>query len=61
MYPVRFEALTVAIMKVAVFWDVSPRSVLEIDRRFRVTASITLECTALYQISSSSHEVMIAR
>jgi hypothetical protein len=31
----RFEILTVTSMKMAVFWDVAPCSLIDIDRRFR--------------------------
>jgi hypothetical protein len=32
---VRFQVLTATSMKVTVFWDVAPRSLIEIDRHFR--------------------------
>jgi threonine/homoserine efflux transporter RhtA len=32
---VRIQVLTGAIMKIIVFWDVTPCSLLESDRRFR--------------------------
>jgi hypothetical protein len=32
---VRFQVLTATSMKLAVFWDLSPCSLLDIDRRFR--------------------------
>jgi hypothetical protein len=34
-YVVRFQLLTVASMKMTVFWDVTPCSLVEIDQRFR--------------------------
>jgi hypothetical protein len=32
---VRFQVLTVTSVKMIAFWDIAPRSVVEIDRRFR--------------------------
>jgi hypothetical protein len=32
---VRFQLLTAASMKMTVFWDISPYSLVEVDRRFR--------------------------
>jgi hypothetical protein len=32
---VRFQVLTEASMKMNVFWDVGPYSLVEVDRRFR--------------------------
>jgi hypothetical protein len=31
----RFQVLTAASVKVAIFWDIAPSSLVEIDRRFR--------------------------
>jgi hypothetical protein len=33
----RFQVLAAASMKVTVFWDVAPRSLVEINRRFKGT------------------------
>jgi hypothetical protein len=32
---VRFQALTAANVKMTAFWDIEPRSLVEVDRRFR--------------------------
>jgi hypothetical protein len=37
LFFVTFQGLTAAIMKITVFWDVVPCSLVEIDRRFRGT------------------------
>jgi hypothetical protein len=37
MYPVSFEVLAAANMKMAVFWIVAPCSLVEVYRRFRGT------------------------
>jgi hypothetical protein len=37
---VRFEVLTAASTKMAVFWAVAPCSLIEVNRRFRDAASI---------------------
>jgi hypothetical protein len=34
-YKVRFQVLTAASLKMAVFWVVAPRSLVEVYRRFR--------------------------
>jgi hypothetical protein len=36
----RFQALAATNMKVTIFWDVTPYSLVETDRRFGDTASI---------------------
>jgi hypothetical protein len=38
--PVRFEVLTAASMKMAVFWVVAPRNLVEVYRRFRGTCCL---------------------
>jgi hypothetical protein len=35
LYALRFQVLMAASMKVTVFWNVAPCSLIEIDRRFR--------------------------
>jgi hypothetical protein len=35
---VRFQVLTAASMKFRIFWDVAPKSQVEVGRRFRGTA-----------------------
>jgi hypothetical protein len=49
---VRFQVLTVARMIVAVFWDVAPCSLVEIDLRFRGAYSKTIACCKLLQKAS---------
>jgi hypothetical protein len=39
-YVVIFQVLTAANMKMAVFWDVAPSSLVEICRRFRASYSL---------------------
>jgi hypothetical protein len=34
-YIVRFQVLTAASMKMSIFWDVAPRSLVEVYRRFK--------------------------
>jgi hypothetical protein len=36
-YYVRLKVLTVACTKMTVFWDMAPCSLIEVDRRFRLT------------------------
>jgi hypothetical protein len=36
-----FEVLTAAIMKISVFWDITPCSPLKVNRRFRGTSLAT--------------------
>jgi hypothetical protein len=40
LYGVRFQVLTVMSMKMTVFWDVTPYSLVDIDRRFRGTCCL---------------------
>jgi hypothetical protein len=42
IYFVRFQVLTAPSMKLAVFWDVAPCNLVEIDRRFKGAASIII-------------------
>jgi hypothetical protein len=39
IHNVRFQVLTMVSMKFRVFWDVAPCTHIEVDRRFRGTAS----------------------
>jgi hypothetical protein len=56
---VRYQVLTAASVKVTVFWDIAPCSLVEIDRRFRRTIalmmmeaeSISEESVYLYEIT----------
>jgi hypothetical protein len=44
---VRFQVLTAASMKMAVFWDVAQCSLVEIDRRFRGLTAFVIRAIAL--------------
>jgi hypothetical protein len=37
---VRFQVITATSMKIAIFWDVAPCSLVDADRRFRGTYSL---------------------
>jgi hypothetical protein len=47
---VRFQVLTAASMKMTVFWDVAPCSMVDTDRRFRVAYCVNHQGTALKSV-----------
>jgi hypothetical protein len=52
---VRFQVLAAAIMKMAVFWDVAPCSLVEVYRRLRVVCDVI----ALMMEAASSSETSV--
>jgi hypothetical protein len=58
---VRFDVLTVAIMKLTVFWDIAQCSLVEVDRHFRGAYCLNhpRDYTALYPRRLSSLGVVI--
>jgi hypothetical protein len=52
---VRFQVLTAATMKVTVFWDIAPCSLVQIDRRFK-GVSLMMELVSLSETSANFHE-----
>jgi hypothetical protein len=52
-FMVRFQVLAATSMKMAVFWDVAPCSLLDTDRRYRVATS---QKTAIFSVPRCSAE-----
>jgi hypothetical protein len=57
---VRFQVLTAASMKMTVFWDVAPCSLVEIYRRFRGAYCLyrfvlMMEAASMFETSSANH------
>jgi hypothetical protein len=46
------EVLTAVVMKSSIFWDVTPCSLLEVNRRFGGTCRLRLQCRRISQAKS---------
>jgi hypothetical protein len=47
---VRFEALTAAVMKSSIFWDIMTRSPLKVNRSFRGTYRLHLQSRSVSRV-----------